>query len=76
VIPPNLLPSTLKHKTVLPKVTEIRLEYNRSAKEFGPIFRFYRKYIADLRYHNPHLKIIRDASANGPLIARMVITKS
>ncbi len=54
-----MLPSTLKYKTALPKITEIRMEYNRNAKEFGPIFRFYRKYIADLRHHNPNLKIIR-----------------
>ena len=38
------------------------------------MYLFYRKYIADLRYHNPHLKIIRNATTDGPLVARIVLT--
>jgi hypothetical protein len=41
----------------------------------GPVFSFYRKFIADLRYHNPHLKIVREITESGPLIARIVIKR-
>ena len=58
-IPENMLPSTLKHNIVVPKLAELKLEYSTTAKEFGPMYSFYRKYIADLRYHNPSLKLIR-----------------
>lgn len=74
-IPNHMLPSTLKHKVILPKITELKLEANKSAKELGPVFSFYRKYIADLRYHNPHLKISREISDLGPLIARISLRK-
>jgi hypothetical protein len=61
-IPNSMLPATLKHKILLPKLTEIKLEANRNAKELGPVYSFYRKYIADLRLHNPQLKITREVS--------------
>lgn len=73
VVPQAMLPSTLKHKILLPNVAEIRLEYSRNAKEFGPMFQFYRKYIADLRFNNPDLKIHRNASADGPLVGKLVL---
>ena len=38
------------------------------------MFIFYRTYIADLRYHNPGLKIVRQAREEGPLVGRIVIT--
>lgn len=75
-IPNHLLPSTLKHKVLLPKITELRLEANRTAKEIGPVFSFYRKYVADLRFHNPHLKITREVSDLGPLIARITLRRA
>lgn len=31
-IPANLLPNTLKHKILLPKFTEFKLEANKSSK--------------------------------------------
>lgn len=31
-IPSNMLPSTLKHKLILPRIEEIRLDYSRAAK--------------------------------------------
>lgn len=34
-IPNHMLPSTLKHKLLLPKITELKLEANKSAKELG-----------------------------------------
>jgi hypothetical protein len=34
-IPNHMLPSTLKHKVLLPKITELKLEANKSAKELG-----------------------------------------
>lgn len=37
------------------------------------MFQLYRKYIADLRYHNPDLNIKRDATEEGPLIGRIVL---
>lgn len=37
------------------------------------MFQLYRKYIADLRYHNPNLTIKRDATEEGPLIGRIVL---
>jgi hypothetical protein len=46
------------------------------AKEIGPTFQFYRKYVADLRYHNPNLKIIREVTESGPLMARICLKKS
>lgn len=42
----------------------------------GPTFAFYRKYIADLRYHNPHLSVIREITESGPLIARISLKKA
>lgn len=76
VIPPQSFPSTLKHNILLPKFTEIKFEYARQAKESGPTYAFYRKYIADLRHHNPNLKIYRDVQENGPLIARVVLLRT
>ena len=75
-IPPNLLPSTLKHKLVLPNITEMRFEYSKSARTFGPLYLFYRKYIADLRHHNPHMKIVRSATEDGPMVARLVLASN
>ena len=37
------------------------------------MFQFYRKYIADLRYHNPDLKILRNATEDGPLVGRVIL---
>lgn len=74
-IPAHMLPSTLKHKILLPKCTEIKLEANKLAKELGPTLAFYRKYVADLRLHNPHLKIHRLVTESGPLIARITLSK-
>lgn len=73
VIPNTMLPSTLKHKLVLPNIVEIRLDYSRSAKEFGPMFQFYRLYVADLRFHNPDLTIHRNVTDEGPLVGKVVI---
>ena len=72
-IPENMLPSTLKHNIVVPKLAELKLEYSTTAKEFGPMYSFYRKYIADLRYHNPSLKLVREVTEDGPLVARIVL---
>lgn len=36
---------------------------------------FYRKFVADLRYHNPNLKIQREITESGPLIGRIVLRK-
>lgn len=74
-IPNSMLPATLKHKILLPKLTELKVEANRNAKELGPVLNFYRKYIADLRLHNPHLKITREISELGPLAARVSLRK-
>ena len=75
-IPEQMLPSTLKHRTLLPNIKEIRYEYNRFAKEFGPMFQCYRLYVADLRFHNPHLKLQRAVTPDGPLIAKIIIEKA
>jgi hypothetical protein len=75
IIPPEKIPTTLKHDIVLPKFQEIRFESARNAKEFGPMYNFYRKYIADMRYHNPALRIVRDVTETGPLIARILLIK-
>lgn len=72
-IPNNMLPSTLKHKLLLPKIAEIRLDYSRSAKEFGPMFQFYRMYVADIRYNNHDLLIHRNATEEGPLVGKVVV---
>lgn len=42
----------------------------------GPTFAFYRKYIADLRHHNPHLTVLREITESGPLIARISLRKA
>lgn len=73
LIPPNMLPSTLKHGIALPKLAELRMEYSKNAKEFGPMFQFYRKYVADIRFNNPELKIYRNATADGPLVGKIVL---
>lgn len=73
VIPPNMLPSTLKYNLTLPKLAELRLEYSKNAKEFGPMFQFYRKYVADLRLNNPELKIQRSATVDGPLVGKIYL---
>lgn len=75
VIPPEKVPSTLKHEISLPKFQEIRFQSARMAKELGPIFAFYRKYIAALRHQNPNLRIVRDVTDTGPLVARILIIK-
>lgn len=74
-IPNHMLPATLKHKILLPKFTELKFEANRNAKELGPIFSFYRKYVPDIRFHNSQLKVSREISELGPLIARISIRK-
>ncbi len=53
----------------------MRFEYAQSAKEFGPMFQFFRKYVADIRYHNPQLNIWRNKSENGPLVGRIVLVR-
>ena len=58
-IPQELLPSTLKYNLKFPKFAEIKFEYAKTAKELGPMLQFYRLYIADLRYNNPELSIVR-----------------
>lgn len=75
-IPQHLLPGTLRHKLLLPRLTELKLEANRSAKELGPVFAFYRKYVADLRHHNPHLLLTRQVTETGPLVARISLRKA
>ena len=37
------------------------------------MFQFYRKYIADLRYHNPDLKVLRNATEDGPLVGHVIL---
>jgi hypothetical protein len=40
------------------------------------MFQFYRKYIADIRFNNPDLKLTREATPDGPLVARMILVSS
>ena len=37
------------------------------------MYRFYRKYIADLQYHNLGLKFVRYVAEDGPLVARIIL---
>jgi hypothetical protein len=37
------------------------------------MFQYYRKYIADIRYNNPDLKIKREAIVDGPLVGRIIL---
>jgi hypothetical protein len=45
------------------------------AKECYPILQFYRKYCADIRFHNPDVKFHRITSKDGPIIAQIVLVR-
>ena len=68
-----MLPSTLKHQLHLPNIQKIYLEYRNQSKDIGPAFQFLRKYIADIRYHNPGIQIERNRSDNGPIKLKFVV---
>lgn len=41
----------------------------------GPSFQFYRKYSADIKYHNPHLKMERIKTKEGPMKVQFNVQK-
>lgn len=74
-IPEEIRPSTIKHSIMLPNIVAITFEYRKGAKDIGPAFRFLRKYGADIRFHNPELKLQRLKTPEGPISLKVSIYK-
>lgn len=40
------------------------------------MLQFYRQYVADLRFHNPQLRILRESEVGGPLVGRVILVSN